>query len=660
MATILGDSSDNRLVGTSLADLIQGLDGNDTLEGVAGNDTLQGGDGNDWLTGGPGNDRLEGGGGVDTARYDAETANLVVDLASSVQFDGDPGNADTLSSIENVRTGSGNDSIFGYSEYDRDIRAGAGDDTVAGSLGDDLLVGQAGRDSLSGDAGDDTLVGGGGFDSLIGGDGRDIASYASETAAIFANVDTGGVYFPSGHREDYLFSIEGFITGSGRDTLIGGDSADDLRAGAGADILRGGRGADTLDGGPGSDTIYGGAGPDTVRYASHGRAMTIDLAHQTASAIGTSAFTDYLHQIENASGGQGGDLIYGSSLGQHLDGVGGNDTIFGLGGDDTIEGGLGRDLLQGGAGDDTFLGARILYDYAFYDSGPWLDRFYASLIDDGLDTIQGGTGTDTIYVPNAYFQDFHAPTEWLVDANVNLIAGTLRVDLPGATTDRIASIENVTTTEGDDTVQGDGGDNLLSVGDGANLVHGAGGDDTLIGGAVDTEDPDSFQDRLYGEAGNDLLVGNGSVLADPAGTALTRDLLNGGSGDDTLVGGVWRAEMVGGPGADQFQSSNRVATIYEPFGEIDVGARPLIRDFDPTEGDVIAIEVVDNPDDVTPVFVGEVDDLDDLGQFELGYIRDGNDTLLQFGPDESESEDALHIQLADYSGPLTSDDLLFL
>jgi subtilisin family serine protease len=68
-ATILdndGNSGNNNLVGTSLADALAGVGGNDTLSGLAGNDTLDGGAGNDNLNGGAGNDSLTGGLGKDT------------------------------------------------------------------------------------------------------------------------------------------------------------------------------------------------------------------------------------------------------------------------------------------------------------------------------------------------------------------------------------------------------------------------------------------------------------------------------------------------------------------------------------------------------------------------------------------------------------------
>lgn len=57
---------DDRLIGTSGANVINALAGNDYVDGRGGNDTLIGGSGNDKLFGGPGADALMGGTGNDT------------------------------------------------------------------------------------------------------------------------------------------------------------------------------------------------------------------------------------------------------------------------------------------------------------------------------------------------------------------------------------------------------------------------------------------------------------------------------------------------------------------------------------------------------------------------------------------------------------------
>jgi Ca2+-binding RTX toxin-like protein len=56
--------------------------------------------------------------------------------------------------------------------------------------------------------------------------------------------------------------------------------------------------------------------------------------------------------IENAIGGDGGDVIRGNASANALSGMRGNDSLYGGDGNDTLEGGHGNDLLDGGAGTD--------------------------------------------------------------------------------------------------------------------------------------------------------------------------------------------------------------------------------------------------------------------------------------------------------------------
>jgi Ca2+-binding RTX toxin-like protein len=64
-----GDAGNNQLTGNNSANMLTGGDGNDTLIGNAGNDKLDGGTGDDEMDGGAGNDTLNGGAGQDSARY---------------------------------------------------------------------------------------------------------------------------------------------------------------------------------------------------------------------------------------------------------------------------------------------------------------------------------------------------------------------------------------------------------------------------------------------------------------------------------------------------------------------------------------------------------------------------------------------------------------
>jgi Ca2+-binding RTX toxin-like protein len=78
-------------------------------------------------------------------------------------------------------------------------------------------------------------------------------------------------------------------------------------------------------------------------------------------------------------GGEGPDLLKGTSSPDHLDGGGGNDQIYGGDNKDELYGGEGDDYLKGGRGSD------ILY------GGDGNDEIHGSA---GKDQLYGGAGDD--------------------------------------------------------------------------------------------------------------------------------------------------------------------------------------------------------------------------------------------------------------------------
>ena len=159
-------------------------------------------------------------------------------------------------------------------------------------------------------------------------------------------------------------TIEG---GGGRD-LLGGGAQDDLIGGgpgrdeldgrAGADLLSAGADAVGLVGGGGPDDLRGGTGFDLARYSgSSPLVLTID--DRPNDGAGGPLEGDNVHtDIEDLRGGEGADVITGSSVGNEIDGGGGADRI---------DGGAGIDGYEGGAGNDTILardglGERIACD----------------------------------------------------------------------------------------------------------------------------------------------------------------------------------------------------------------------------------------------------------------------------------------------------------
>ena len=254
------------VTGNASANLIYGGEGDNQIFGAGGGDTIHGGGGNDSLDGGAGTDYLDGGDGRDMVIYTSNTTTVRVDLAAGrATFPGQSYPAETLVSIENAATGSGNDILIGdaganwlYGNAGNDsLSGGEGRDYLNGGAGDDSLSGGGGPDYMDGGAGNDTFDGGGGTDTVIGGDGSDTILYTANTSSVVVDLAQQRASFPgTGWAEETFSSIENAETGSGSDTLVGSSVANELHGGGGADHLTGGGGADRLVGGTGNDVFH--------------------------------------------------------------------------------------------------------------------------------------------------------------------------------------------------------------------------------------------------------------------------------------------------------------------------------------------------------------------------------------------------------------------
>jgi Ca2+-binding RTX toxin-like protein len=138
--------------------------------------------------------------------------------------------------------------------------------------------------------------------------------------------------------------------GTGINKFLGGTHAETVRDDGGTDTVALGGGNDAYFGATrvpsiivaGNDTLDGGKGVDT--YDASGAEMQLRinldatghggiLAH---SAHGSSIGSDRIVNFENAFGGQGNDIVFGSNGRNKLDGGAGNDHLYGLGGADVL------------------------------------------------------------------------------------------------------------------------------------------------------------------------------------------------------------------------------------------------------------------------------------------------------------------------------------
>jgi Ca2+-binding RTX toxin-like protein len=276
--------------------------GADTLRGSSASlsNRIEGEGGADDLVGGSDNH--------DQVDYGARLAPIKVSLdgqANDGEGDGREGD-NVRNSVEDVSTGSANDTVTGNA-LPNTIRAAAGDDTVRAGAGNDVVVGDTGNDSVDGEAGNDTVDGGPGRDVVAGGDGDDallagaivngVGDGVADTlsggpgideasitpsgpapaagVAVTISLDDLGNDGVAGEGDNYGIDIENVVgNGANNYTLIGSAAINVLTTAGGSDSITGGPGNDILTSKDGNDTIQSrdgfadrvacGAGADTA------------------------------------------------------------------------------------------------------------------------------------------------------------------------------------------------------------------------------------------------------------------------------------------------------------------------------------------------------------------------------------------------------------
>ena len=241
--------------------------------------------------------------------------------------------------------------------------------------------------------------------------------------------------------------------------------------------------------------------------------------------------------IENARGSNSADDIQGNQVANIIYG---DNTADGPGGDDIISGNEGDDLIYGGAGDDV-LGGAADNDRLFGGAGD--DSLQG---DEGDDYIEGGVGADSMFGGSSsgdtlsYSSSNAGVTLHFNGDNGNTASGG------HATGDSFNGFRNFVGSNHNDVIEDDL-KGTIAFGRSDNVVSGNGGNDILrLGGGADTGNGGDGNDQLFGEAEADRLVG--------------------GSGDDILDGGAGADTMNGGAGVDRYYVDNAGDRVLEAVG----------------------------------------------------------------------------------------------
>jgi Ca2+-binding RTX toxin-like protein len=314
----------------------------------------------------------------------------------------------------------------------------------------------------------------------------------------------------------------------------------------------------------------------TLRLAPHHR-NTLQVVSGGSASFDRRRFSSIA-----LFGGKGDDLIRVDDRNgsvtkadrTSVSGQEGKDTLIGGGGGETFSGGPGRDVAKLGGGADTFL----------WNTG------------DGPDRVSGEGGTDRLAVTGSSTPDTFAVSPNGVRTNVSQGGGSPAIDAggiervglalgPGANdsvtvngsagadkpalsgtaagisvtglgpqiditgADPAADSLTVNALAGADRIDA----SAVPAGALAITLNGGDGDDSLLGGAgADVLNGDAGDDTLQGGAGADVL--NGGADDDPLQGGAGADTLSGDAGNDTVAGGPGTDSAALGDGDDTYRS----------------------------------------------------------------------------------------------------------
>jgi len=540
-----GNKLKSFIIGTTANDVLNGTGVNDALSGQAGNDTLKGGNGDDlYFINDIGDKIIENlGAGIDTV---LTSVNYTI-----------ADNVDNLALQTGAVTGTGNginNRLLGNSAVN----------TLSGLGGNDWLDGGSKGDTMNGGAGNDTFIVDNLADNIVENfnEGTDTVQ-SSVTFTLAANV------------ENLVLTKTIAINGTGNDL------GNRLTGNAGINVLDGGAGNDFLDGDAGADTLKGGAGDDiflidATDIVEEGLNAGVDTVQAGFTYTLGSNLDNLLLIGAAAINGTGNGLansLTGNSANNILNGGAGVDILKGKAGDDSYYIDVAGDVVEelSGEGTDTVYSTidstlidnvekLVLLGTAKKATGNALDNSLTGNASNnllnggvGVDTLAGGVGNDSYVVDNI---------------------GDTVIENAGAGTDTVESSVNYTLADNVENLTLTGvlalkgtGNNLANVmlgNSGNNSLNGAGGADTMEGGAGndfyyvnDTADSvvelaGQGTDTVFSSAAFTLndnienLTLTGTMAIDGMGNSLDNRLvgntaankLNGAAGADSLKGGA--------------------------------------------------------------------------------------------------------------------------
>jgi len=603
---------------------IDGLGGQDEISGNAGSDVIIGSSGGDSLHG----DDITGSTGASDLNDfifgdNAEivlTTNLIARLHSTDASE-TTGGADTI-------TGDAADDVIlgGVNDGGIDVISGNdGDDTILGDNGEliyddtadpDLatldivhsyLDSRGGQDTVSGNAGSDSILGGSAGDTLYGDDATGSAGTTDLNDYILG--DNGVIELTGNIIAELRTSDETESTG-GADTITG--NADN-------DVILGGvnnGGVDVISGNDGNDIVLGDNGEVLYNDAADPDLVTLDV-------IRTSPFTSngitVLGGSDDISGNAGSDILVGGTGSDRVNGddaaasadtadladlivgdqveilltenvvdhiltiertmeaAGDSDTLIGAHGDDILIGGAGGDFVDGGDAihakadgadnDDLIFGDHVELNRR--QDGTVTDPRFQVLLGQMLYSrydlppfLQGPVNTDGDPLFDAYpvfgddagqvLVDGVARDYRTVDADGNELPLPIWAEWEIVDLDHSQSIvadPGAANRYGDDYIAGGNASDMIFGQLGNDIIQGDGSIETAIDAAATGTDPVSAERNL--SVTSDLTptlsvpAYEMSIVASYDQTDDGDDYIEGMGGDDVIFGNLGQDDIIG-------------------------------------------------------------------------------------------------------------------
>ncbi len=439
------------------------------------------------------------------------------------------------SNADTIYGGSGNDKLYGYAGNDV-IYGGTGADYIDGGAGNDTITGNSGNDTIYGGSGNNTYKFkiGDGKDTIINGEGNDTIKFDGKYDISYSRNYNGDDLIINYGKNDTITLQDFFVENSHSVKKISNGSTlldlnENLMA-KGYKMVEKGRNADInnfkntnidlIIGGAGDDTIMVGNSDDVSIYAGEGD-DEIELSKLNNAIIYGGMGNDriYVSDLNNSViyGGDGDDGMYVNSS---SDGWSNNVIFYGGAGGDrmNIEG--DKCIIYGGEGNDDIRckgwieylkdNRGYVYDISYhkghhtvvFNNGDGNDAIVASsnyitlkfnntslseiTLEKNEDSslyIKYNDGTDSVklYYEDIYDDTYEALEDYFSDYTIvdkNGTAKTLEAFVAeyGAISESTAT--EILVTDGNGTINGSTGDDILCGGVGVDKLYGGEGNDT--------------------------------------------------------------------------------------------------------------------------------------------------------------------------------------